>query len=138
MKVMLVKNEKLVMSEVEMPSPKSGEVLIKVHAIGINRADLLQRKGTYPSPKGWPEWPGLEVAGVIAGMSNEAIDGANFKIGDKVCALLGGGGYAEYVCAPVGMVMPMPKNLSFEEASDLPEAYATSYLNLFFEGKMQK
>lgn len=138
MKVMLVKNEKLVMSEVEMPSPKSGEVLIKVHAIGINRADLLQRKGTYPSPKGWPEWPGLEVAGVIAGMSNEAIDGANFKISDKVCALLGGGGYAEYVCAPVGMVMPMPKNLSFEEASALPEAYATSYLNLFFEGKLQK
>ncbi len=138
MKVMLVKNEKLVMSEVEMPSPKSGEVLIKVHAIGINRADLLQRKGTYPSPKGWPQWPGLEVAGVIAGMSNEAIDGANFKIGDKVCALLGGGGYAEYVCAPVGMVMPMPKNLSFEEASALPEAYATSYLNLFFEGKLQK
>lgn len=138
MKVMLVKNEKLVMSEVKMPSPKSGEVLIKVHAIGINRADLLQRKGTYPSPKGWPEWPGLEVAGVIAGMSNEAIDGANFKIGDKVCALLGGGGYAEYVCAPVGMVMPMPKNLSFEEASALPEAYATSYLNLFFEGKLQK
>ena len=138
MKVMLVKNEKLVMSEVEMPSPKSGEVLIKVHAIGINRADLLQRKGTYPSPKGWHEWPGLEVAGVIAGMSNEAIDGANFKIGDKVCALLGGGGYAEYVCAPVGMVMPMPKNLSFEEASALPEAYATSYLNLFFEGKLQK
>lgn len=138
MKVMLVKNEKLVMSEVEMPSPKSGEVLIKVHAIGINRADILQRKGTYPSPKGWPQWPGLEVAGVIAGMSNEAIDGANFKIGDKVCALLGGGGYAEYVCAPVGMVMPMPKNLSFEEASALPEAYATSYLNLFFEGKLQK
>lgn len=138
MKAMLVKNEKLVMSEVEMPSPKSGEVLIKIHAIGINRADLLQRKGTYPSPKGWPEWPGLEVAGVIAGMSNEAIDGANFKIGDKVCALLGGGGYAEYVCAPVGMVMPMPKNLSFEEASVLPEAYATSYLNLFFEGKLQK
>lgn len=138
MKAMLVKNEKLVMSEVEMPSPKSGEVLIKVHAIGINRADLLQRKGTYPSPKGWPEWPGLEVAGVIAGMSNEAIDGADFKIGDKVCALLGGGGYAEYVCAPVGMVMPMPKNLSFEEASALPEAYATSYLNLFFEGKLQK
>ncbi len=138
MKAMLVKNEKLVMSEVETPSPKSGEVLIKVHAIGINRADLLQRKGTYPSPKGWPEWPGLEVAGVIAEMSNEAIDGANFKIGDKVCALLGGGGYAEYVCAPVGMVMPMPKNLSFEEASALPEAYATSYLNLFFEGKLQK
>lgn len=138
MKAMLVKNEKLVMSEVEMPSPKRGEVLIKVYAIGINRADLLQRKGTYPSPKGWPEWPGLEVAGVIEGMSNDAIDGANFKIGDKVCALLGGGGYAEYVCAPVGMVMPMPKNLSFEEASALPEAYATSYLNLFFEGRLQK
>ena len=138
MKAMLVKNEQLVLSEVEMPVPKADEVLIEIKAIGVNRADLLQRKGTYPSPKGWPEWPGLEVAGVVKAMGQEALTSARFQIGDKVCALLGGGGYAEYVCAPYGMVMPMPKNLSFEEASTLPEAYATSYLNLFWEGHLRE
>lgn len=137
MKAMLVKDEKLVLTQVDMPAPKADEILIKVYAAGINRADILQKKGTYPSPKGWPEWPGLEVAGIVAAMGEDVGDD-KFKIGDRVCALLGGGGYAEYVCAPMGMVMPMPKNLSFEEASALPEAYATSYLNLFFEGKLQK
>lgn len=138
MKAMLVKNEQLVLSEVEVPVPKADEVLIEIKAIGVNRADLLQRKGTYPSPKGWPEWPGLEVSGIIKAMGREALASAKFQIGDKVCALLGGGGYAEYVCAPYGMVMPMPKNLSFEEASTLPEAYATSYLNLFWEGHLRE
>ena len=138
MKAMLVKNEQLVLSEVEVPVPKADEVLIEIKAIGVNRADLLQRKGTYPSPKGWPEWPGLEVAGVVKAMGQEALTSARFQIGDKVCALLGGGGYAEYVCAPYGMVMPMPKNLSFEEASTIPEAYATSYLNLFWEGHLRE
>lgn len=134
MKAMLVKNEKLVMCEVGKPSPQTGEVLIKVCAIGINRADLLQRKGTYPSPEGWPEWPGLEVSGIVEDVNGED---NKFKVGDKVCALLGGGGYAEYVCAPAGMVMPVPENLCFEEAPALPEAYATSYLNLFFEGNLK-
>ena len=112
MKAMLVKNERLVMTEVDKPMPKAGEVLIEVKAIGINRADLLQRKGTYPSPKGWPEWPGLEVAGKVAAMGDDAKMEGRLNIGDDVCALLGGGGYAEYVCAPTGMVMPMPKNLT--------------------------
>ena len=135
MKVMLVnKEQKLVLAEVDKPVAAENEVLIQVRAIGLNRADLLQRKGTYPSPKGWPQWPGLEVAGEVEAMGEKAAASGKFKIGDKVCALLGGGGYAEYVCVPLGLVMPMPKNLSFEEASTLPEAYATSYLNLFWEG----
>lgn len=135
MKAMLVnKEQKLVLAEVDKPVATENEVLIQVRAIGLNRADLLQRKGTYPSPKGWPQWPGLEVAGEVEAMGENAAASGKFKIGDKVCALLGGGGYAEYVCAPLGLVMPMPKNLSFEEASTLPEAYATSYLNLFWEG----
>lgn len=138
MKAMLVKNERLVMTEVEMPVPKAGEILIEVKAIGINRADLLQRKGTYPSPKGWPEWPGLEVAGKVAAMGADVEKSGKFNLGDDVCALLGGGGYAEYVCAPAGMVMPMPKNLSYAQAASLPEAYATSYLNLFYEGHLQE
>lgn len=139
MKAMLVNNiQKLVLSEVEKPVAKENEVLIRVRAIGLNRADLLQKKGTYPSPKGWPQWPGLEVAGEVEALGEKAALSSKFQIGDRVCALLGGGGYAEYVCAPVGLVMPMPKNLSFEEASTLPEAYATSYLNLFWEGHVKE
>lgn len=139
MKAMLVDSEKhLVWSEVEKPTPKADEVLIKIHAVALNRADLLQRKGTYPSPKGWPAWMGLEVSGVIEDMGDTAKEKSGRKIGDKVCALLGGGGYAEYVCAPYGMVMEMPQTLSFEEAATLPEAYATCYLNLFHEGHLQK
>ena len=139
MKVMLIdENKNLVWSEVKKPSPKNDEILIKIHAAALNRADLLQRKGTYPSPKGWPEWMGLEVSGVIENMGDKAKKESGRKIGDRVCALLGGGGYAEYVCAPYGMVMSMPKNLSFEEAASLPEAYATCYLNLFYEGHLKE
>ena len=138
MKAMLVQNEKLVLSKVEKPTPKCGEVLIKVYAIGLNRADVLQRKGTYPSPAGWPQWPGLEVSGIIEKIADSTDNPKKFKVGDKVCALLGGGGYAEFVCAPIGLVMPIPENLSFEEAATLPEAYATSYLNLFWEGHLKE
>lgn len=139
MKAMLTdENQNLVWSEVEKPIPKEDEILIKIYAAALNRADLLQRKGTYPSPKGWPAWMGLEVSGVIEDMGEKAKKESGKKIGDKVCALLGGGGYAEYVCAPFGMVMDMPKNLSFEEAASLPEAYATCYLNLFYEGHLKK
>ena len=126
MKAILIDNDQnLVWSDVEKPSPKDGEILIKIYAAALNRADLLQRKGAYPSPDGWPQWMGLEVSGTIEEMGADAEKNSGFKIGDKVCALLGGGGYAEYVCAPYGMVMPMPKNLTFEEAAALPEAYAT-------------
>lgn len=139
MKAILIdENKNLVWSEVDKPIPKFNEILIEIHAAALNRADLLQRKGTYPSPKGWPEWMGLEVSGVVTDMGDEAKEKSSFKLGDRVCALLGGGGYAEYVCTPYGMVMPMPKKLSFTEATSLPEAYATSYLNLFYEGHLKK
>ncbi len=138
MKAMLVNDkQELVMSEVQMPQVKDNEILIEIYAAALNRADILQRKGAYPSPAGWPEWMGLEVAGVVKDMGETASKESNFKIGDRVCALLGGGGYAEYVCVPYGMVMPVPENLSFTEAASIPEAYATSYLNLFYEGKLK-
>lgn len=139
MKAMLIdENKNLVWSEVEKPIPKDNEILIKIYAAALNRADLLQREGTYPSPKDWPQWMGLEVSGIIEDMGDTAKKESRRKIGDKVCALLGGGGYAQYVCAPYGMVMSMPKNLSFEEAASLPEAYATCYLNLFHEGHLKE
>ena len=133
MKAMLIRGEArdFVWSDVEKPVAKPGEIVIEVHAAALNRADLLQRAGKYPPPPGWPEWMGLEVAGVV----HEVGEGATrWKVGDKVCALLGGGGYAEYAAVPEGMAMPIPRGLSFEDAASLPEAYATCYLNLFDEG----
>ena len=119
-------------TDVENPVLKDGEVLIEVHAAALNRADLLQREGNYPHPPGCPEWPGLEVAGVI----KEVAQGVTkWKAGDKVCALLGVGGYAEYVTVPAEMVMPMPRGLSYAEAAAIPEVYMTAYLNLFYVGQ---
>ena len=135
MKAMLTVNEELVWSEVEKCTPKDDEVLIKIYAAGVNRADLLQRLGKYPSPAGCPEWMGLEVAGTVEDIGSNV---KQYKVGDRVCALLGGGGYAEYVCVTEGMVMPVPKGLSFETAASLPEAFATSYLNLFIEGHLEE
>ena len=136
MKAMLVdENKNLVWSEVADPIIKEDEVLVKIHAAALNRADLLQREGKYPSPPGCPEWMGLEISGEIIKVGKSVTD---WKIGDKVCALLGGGGYAEYVAVKYVMLMPIPKGLTFCEASALPEAYATSYLNLFLEGHLEK
>lgn len=118
--------------EVADPVLKAGEVLIETHAAAINRADLLQREGSYPPPPGCPEWPGLEVSGVVKAVGEGC---KKWQIGDKVCALLGGGGYAEYVAAPENMVMPIPKGLSFAEAAAIPEVYMTAYLNLFHVGQ---
>lgn len=133
MKAMLINRENgdLVWSDVEKPVAKEGEIIIKIRAAALNRADLLQRKGTYPSPKGWPEWMGLEVSGDVCEVGENV---TKWNVGDAVCALLGGGGYAEYVAVPEDMVMPIPKGLTYEEAASLPEAYATCYLNLFIEG----
>lgn len=136
MKAMLLDVDKnFLWTDVPTPTPKENEVLIEIHACALNRADLLQRAGTYPSPKGWPEWMGLELAGVITEIGPNPVN-TNLKVGDRVCALVGGGAYAEYIAVDSRLVMPMPKNLSFEEASSLPEAYATSYLNLFYEAKL--
>lgn len=126
------KTHELSYEEVADPVLKAGEVLIETHAAAINRADLLQREGSYPPPPGCPEWPGLEVSGVVKAVGESC---KKWKIGDKVCALLGGGGYAEYVAAPENMVMPIPKGLSFAEAAAIPEVYMTAYLNLFHVGQ---
>ncbi len=132
MKAMLIdENRNLVWSDVENPTVGPRDVLIEIHAAALNRADLLQRQGKYPSPKGCPPWMGLEVAGIVCETGAEV---TRWRTGDQVCALLGGGGYAEYVAVDEGMVMPVPGGLSFEEAASLPEAYATCSLNLFREG----
>ena len=131
MRAILVDDEQaLVWSEVPDPVPKDDEVLVEVHAAALNRADLLQRAGNYPPPPGCPEWMGLEVAGVVI----ETPEQSPWKPGDKVCALLGGGGYAERVAVPAGMALPVPEGLSMVEAAAIPEAFATSYLNLCIEG----
>lgn len=136
MKAMLIdENKNLVWSDVEEPTVGEYDVLIDIYAAALNRADLLQREGKYPSPEGCPPWMGLEVSGKVAKVGNKV---SRYKVGDFVCALLGGGGYAERVVVNEGMVMPMPKGLSFEEAASLPEAYATCYLNLFIEGKYKR
>ena len=138
MKAMLIDAQRnLVWTDVQEPVLKHGDVLVEIHAAALNRADLLQRKGTYPSPAGWPEWMGLELAGIITELSPEAEANGRWKIGDEVCALVGGGAYAERIAVPHELLMPIPKGLSMEEAASLPEAYATSYLNLFYEGHLE-
>lgn len=127
-------NKDLVWKEVETPVLKDGEVLVEVYAAAVNRADLMQRAGQYPPPPGCPDWPGLEISGVIKELTPEAEKSGKWHVGDKVCALLGGGGYAEYAAVPHNMLMPIPKGLSMVEAAALPEAFATAYLNLFIEG----
>ena len=131
--ILIAQNKELIWSQVPDPEPKSGNVVIDVRAAALNRADLMQRAGNYPPPPGWPDWMGLEVAGIIA----HAPAGGRWRVGDKVCALLGGGGYAEKAAVPADMVLPIPEGLSFAEAAAIPEAFATSYLNLCLEGQMK-
>ena len=134
MKAIIINKADHSLSYTDVPNPvlKDGEIIIETYAAALNRADLLQREGSYPPPPGCPEWPGLEVAGIVKEVANDV---TKWKVGDRVCALLGGGGYAEYVAVPAEMVMPIPKGLSFIEASAIPEVYMTAYLNLFFVGK---
>ena len=113
------------------------ECIVKIHAAALNRADLMQREGDYPPPPGCPEWMGLEVAGVITEVGSEAAERSHWKVGDRVCALLGGGGYAQYVSVKYDMLMPVPAGCSMVEAAAMPEAFATGYLNLFLEGNIQ-
>lgn len=110
------------------PSPEADEVLIKVEAAGVNRLDILQRKGFYPPPPGSSPVLGVEVAGKIAALGKNV---SQFKIGDAVCALIGGGGYAQYCVAAAGTCLAIPAGLSFIEAASLPETYATVWFNLF-------
>ena len=138
MKAVLV-NEDRSLKWAEVPDPVLGQMdcRIQIQAAALNRADLMQREGDYPPPPGCPPWMGLEVAGTIVEMGEGAREASSWQIGDRVCALLGGGGYAQYVCTRYDMLMPVPRGCSMEEAAALPEAFATAYLNLFLEGGMQ-
>jgi len=120
--------EVLQLSDRAMPQAGVGEVLIRVHAAGINRPDVLQRMGFYPVPPGASDLPGLEVSGEI--VSGDIV-GAEFNVGDKVCALVQGGGYAEYCVAPVAQCLRVPDGLSMLEAASLPETYFTVWSNVF-------
>ena len=122
-----------------VPDPVLGDddCLIKIEAAALNRADLMQREGDYPPPQGCPDWMGLEIAGTIVEIAKGAQEKSNWKIGDKVCALLGGGGYAEYANVKYDMLMPVPQKCSMVEAAAIPEAFATAYLNLFIEGNIK-
>lgn len=138
MKAMLINgNGGLEWSDVENPKIQGDEVLVKIAYAAVNRADLMQREGNYPPPPGCPEWPGLEISGDIVEIGVEAKEKSKWKVGDKVCALLGGGGYAEYVAVKYDMLMPVPENCSMSEAAAMPEAFATAYLNLFIEGNLK-
>ncbi len=139
MKAILVNEVKsLRWDNVPDPVIKDDEVLVKIEAAALNRADLMQREGDYPPPAGCPEWMGLEIAGEIVQLGDAAKERSAWKLGDKVCALLGGGGYAEYVAVKYDMLMPVPKNCSMVEAAAIPEAFATAYLNLFVEGNIKE
>lgn len=139
MKAILVNDDRSLRWD-NVPDPICGDedCLVKIEAAALNRADLMQREGDYPPPPGCPEWMGLEIAGTVVSVGKEAAKKSNWKIGDKVCALLGGGGYAEYANVKYDMLMPVPNNCSMVEAAAMPEAFATAYLNLFIEGNIQE
>jgi len=113
------------------PEPRAGELLIAVQASGVNRPDVLQRKGLYPMPPGVSDLPGLEIAGTVAGGASEDLAAAGLQIGDAVCALVAGGGYAEFCVAPVGQCLPVPRGLNMVEAASLPETFFTVWQNVF-------
>ncbi len=124
--------EVLTIGEIPDPQPREGDLIVRVRAAGVNRADLLQRMGRYPPPAGEPDTIGLEIAGEV-----EHAAGA-FRRGDRVMALLGGGGYAEKARVPAAQAMPIPKGLPFEEAAAIPEAFLTAWLNLSTLGALQQ
>jgi NADPH2:quinone reductase len=119
------------------PQPGAGELLIRVAASGVNRPDVLQRTGNYPVPPGASDLPGLEVAGEIVGGDDKELAAAGFKKGDRVCALVAGGGYAQLCVAPIGQCLPVPKGLTDIEAASLPETFFTVWSNVFDRGRLQ-
>jgi NADPH2:quinone reductase len=124
----------LKVGEVDKPSPKENEVLVKVVATSINRPDLVQRQGNYPPPPGDSEILGLEVAGTVEAVGSDV---SNWKVGDRVMGLVGGGGYAEFAVAYANHLMPIPESMSFEEAACVCESYITAFLNVFMLGDLQ-
>jgi len=126
--------EVLTWSEVEEPVPAPGEVVIRVAAAGVNRADLIQRAGDYPPPPGIAPWPGLECSGVIDTVGPDVV---GWSVGDEVCALLSGGGYAERVAVPAGQVMPVPAGVDLITAAALPEVACTVWSNVFMTARLE-
>lgn len=128
-----------VLRPTQRPDPVAapGELLIRVSASGVNRPDVLQRKGLYPMPPGVSDLPGLEIAGVVQAGSAEDLAAAGVKLGDRVCALVAGGGYAELCLAPVGQVLPVPQGLSDVQAASLPETFFTVWQNVFEIARLQ-
>jgi NADPH2:quinone reductase len=128
--------EVLKMGERELPVAGPGELCIRVRASGVNRPDLLQRAGQYPAPPGASDVPGLEVAGTIESGDVEELRSAGFQIGDRVCALVSGGGYAEVCVAPIGQCLPVPAGLTDIQAASLPETFFTVWSNVFNRGRL--
>ncbi len=139
MKAILYKDgytaDELKIGEVETPSPSSKEILVRVKAAGVNRADIMQRKGHYPPPKGASTILGLEIAGVVEEIGSEV---TKWRIGDKVFGLIPGGGYAEYAIIHEDMAMPLPENLNMAEAAAIPEVFLTAYQSVIYYGRIQK
>jgi putative PIG3 family NAD(P)H quinone oxidoreductase len=125
--------EVLTLAERPEPAPTAHEVRIRVTAAGLNGADISQRRGFYPSPDGAPEWPGLEVSGIVDAVG---ADVQEWRVGDRVCALLSGGGYAEYATVDGGLVLPVPDGVDLVEAAGLPEVAATVWSNVFGLGRL--
>lgn len=124
--------DKLAYETVVVPTAQADEVLVKVHAFGINRPDILQRQGLYPMPKGVTPVPGLEVAGIVESVGSDV---TKFKVGDKVCGLTNGGGYAEYCVVPESQTLTIPEGVSFTQAAAIPETFFTVWANVFQMGK---
>src|SRR3954468_15341808 len=131
------KPDVLRLTERPQPAPGADEALIRVAASGINRPDVLQRKGLYPVPPGASDLPGLEVAGEVIDGDAMALAAAGIAIGDRVCALVAGGGYAELCVAPVGQCLPVPQGMSDVEAASLPETFFTVWSNVFDRARLQ-
>ncbi len=129
--------EGLRLGERPVPRPGPGELLIRVAASGVNRPDVLQRKGNYAPPPGVSDLPGLEVAGVVEAGDSEAMAQAGLRVGDRVCALVAGGGYAQWCVAPVPQCLPVPEGLSDVEAASLPETFFTVWSNVFDRARLQ-
>lgn len=129
--------EGLRLAERPVPQPGDGELLIRVAASGVNRPDVLQRKGNYAPPAGVSDLPGLEVAGVVESGDAAAMAQAGLRVGDRVCALVAGGGYAQWCVAPVAQCLPVPQGLSDVEAASLPETFFTVWSNVFDRGRLQ-
>lgn len=129
--------EGLRLAERPVPQPGDGELLIRVAASGVNRPDVLQRKGNYAPPAGVSDLPGLEVAGVVESGDAAAMAQAGLRVGDRVCALVAGGGYAQWCVAPVAQCLPVPQGLSDVEAASLPETFFTVWSNVFDRARLQ-